>query len=179
MHSLYSNIFGFIWGQSYAGFAKKLRKNTQRPYFFSRLWATFIRKSTFWATFWEITGTFLGNLKQLVESPIWGCAPKEKFEIFIALTLRGQGCRQQLHCTYPNLPIGAGWWLLYVENSRSEALAKSGNNSSSACSLLACMISPLFPTRMSNKGWSFLGIKFLHRIHKKHTTFRHKLPLSH
>ena len=60
------------------------------------------------ATFGEITGTFLGNLKQLVESPIWGCAPKEKFEILIALTLRGQGCRQKLHCTYPNLPIGAG-----------------------------------------------------------------------
>ena len=121
--------------------------------------------------FWEISS----NLWKVLSG---GCAPKEKFEIFIALTLRGQGCRQQLHCTYPNLPIGAGWWLLYVENSRSEALAKSGNNSSSACSLLACMISPLFPTRMSNKGWSFLGIKLLHRIHKKQTIFCHKLPLS-
>ena len=27
-------------------------------------------KSNFWATFWEITGNFLGNLEQLVESPI-------------------------------------------------------------------------------------------------------------
>ena len=67
--------------------------------------------------------TFFSNFEQLSEklrerfweisSNLWkalsgGCAPKEKFEIFIALTLRGQGCRQQLHCTYPNLPIGAG-----------------------------------------------------------------------
>lgn len=51
--------------------------------------------------FWEISS----NLWKALSG---GCAPKEKFEIFIALTLRGQGCRQQLHCTYPNLPIGAG-----------------------------------------------------------------------
>ena len=31
--------------------------------------------SNFWLTFWEITGNFLGNLEQLVESPIWNQEP--------------------------------------------------------------------------------------------------------
>ena len=37
--------------------------------FLSNFWATFVNaKSNFWVTFWEITGHFLENLEQLVES---------------------------------------------------------------------------------------------------------------
>ena len=56
-------------------FCIRLNEERQKKKFF--VWATFdFFLRNFWATFWEITGNFLGNLEQLVESPSPVCTLK-------------------------------------------------------------------------------------------------------
>lgn len=67
----------------------------------------------------------------------------------------------QLWATYPNLPRAGVLLLLYSGNSKSVPLEKSGRRSSSTDCFSECVISPFIPTKMSNSGFSRLGMKLL------------------